>query len=182
MKYFDLLPNMNYGNIQIINLFYRYNIKESIPQEYIRIYAMRPGQSLEDVAYDVYNNTELWWVIALINDINDVFFDIMLSDNIIRTMAKDQSTYDGVLNQEDFITKYDFLSDENDKKQNINILSKDHITDFLSDMSRISEKNLFVDSLPVDLVYEPIDIIDFKLFINNDKLLIDSEGKLITIE
>jgi len=39
------------------------------------LYAVKPGDTLDSLALDYYNNPTLFWIIAYFNDIQDVFID-----------------------------------------------------------------------------------------------------------
>lgn len=178
MKYFEMIPNIIYGNRQIVNLFYKYDFIKEINIEYLFNHEMQMGECLEDVSLKYYKTTELWWILAMINNIQDVFYDILLSDELIRDMARKQSTVDEILDQELFIEKYEFLSDENEKKRIIKILNEENVTDFLSAISRISERNTFIDTLTSDLEYVKLDTDVYNNFMNSSKL-IDKEGNML---
>lgn len=91
MDYFENLPKLDatYGKTtnSIRNLFFKIQVASTINSEYLIAYRIKDGQSLEDIANEVYGDTALWWVIALINNIADVFFDLPLSSTVLQTIA-----------------------------------------------------------------------------------------------
>jgi hypothetical protein len=173
MKYFNLLPTINYGGVYITNLFYRYILDTPIDQKYLFDYKMKYGESLEDIALTMYNNTQLWWVIALINNIYDPFFDILVDDNVIRENAKDQATIDNALDHDKFIEIYDILSNENETKRNIKILTKEHLNSFLSDVAKLSGNQTETDEHSIAGIYEVINKVTFLNFIADDTAIIE---------
>jgi hypothetical protein len=91
MDYFENLPKVSvtYGNTTnlIRNLFFKVRVASDINEEYLITYKIRDGQTLEDIAEDIYGDAGLWWVIALVNDIEDVYFDLPLDPNSVQTIA-----------------------------------------------------------------------------------------------
>jgi hypothetical protein len=91
MDYFENLPKINitYGNTTnlIRNLFFKITIGTTINEEFLIVYKINDGQTLEDIAEEVYGDSALWWVIAIINNIQDVYYDLPLDPNSVQTIA-----------------------------------------------------------------------------------------------
>ena len=79
----DFVPVLNsYNYAHAFNVynedgFYYYNLLKNIqfpddlaPNTY-QLVRPRPGELLPQISYRVYKQTELWWIIALINKINN---------------------------------------------------------------------------------------------------------------
>ena len=139
MEYFNFLPKITYDNIYTIrNLFYKYYFSETIPSEYLYSYILADGESLESISFDVYNDINYWWLLAIINDIRDIIFELPLQTEVLQKIATDQSTIEGVLDLELFSENYDELETENDLKRNIKILKPIHLNDVLSNIIKES--------------------------------------------
>lgn len=134
MKYFRLLPIIAHGDFQVRNIFNKYILDDPIEDKYLFTKTMQENETLESVANDEYGDSELFWVLVILNDIRDMIFDMPLPDDVLQTIAK-QMTMDseGFLDLVVYGTNYDALQDENDQKRYIKVLKADFINEFLSD-------------------------------------------------
>jgi hypothetical protein len=91
MDYFENLPKITYteGNVSnvIRNLFFKIQVTSDINNEYLINYEIQDGQTLEDISFDVYGDPKFWWIIALVNDIQDVIYDLPLDDSTVTKIA-----------------------------------------------------------------------------------------------
>lgn len=156
MKYFTLLPKIEYANAIITNLFYTYQLVSDIDPIYLFDYRVKSGETLESIAYAQYDNARLWWVLALINDIHDVVFDFVIDDALLREDAENQATTDGVLDHDKFLEIYETLSDQNEAKRDIKILSLEYLNTFLTDIVELSptdtEYSLDIDAYTYNML------------------------------
>lgn len=137
MKYFELLPKITYGDIYSIrNLNKKYYFLNDINPEYLSTYDISDGESLESICVDQYKDPSLWWLIAILNDIEDIIFDLPLTEEILQTIARDLATTDSVLDDTLYLEKYDLLVDENDTKRTIRIFKPEFIQKVLSEISK----------------------------------------------
>ena len=134
MKYFKLLPVISYGNAELRNIFNKYVLQDAIEPKYLFTRLLSDNESLEDIAYDEYGDAELWWVLAIINDIRDVVFDLSIDEDSLQIIAREMSTTDGILDTILYIENYELLQAENDLKRNLKILKDEFINQFLSDI------------------------------------------------
>ena len=141
MNFFKLLPQITYDGVLIRNLFFKYYLITNIPDKYLATYNIKDGETLESIAEFIYGDTELWWVIAFINQIEDVIFDLPISQTAIQAMAKDQSTINGVLDMSLFSSTFDKLETENDAKRVIKVVKVDHLNRVLSDIIQKFNEN-----------------------------------------
>jgi len=141
MNFFKLLPQITYDGVLIRNLFFKYYLITDIPDKYLATYNIKDGETLESIAEFIYGDTELWWVIAFINQIEDVIFDLPISQTAIQAMAKDQSTINGVLDMSLFSSTFDKLETENDAKRVIKVVKVDHLNRVLSDIIQKFNEN-----------------------------------------
>lgn len=84
MAYFDQLPDLLYASkikksgygdyTRIKNIFRRYKLRDDVKKVAVQFYkyAIPLGFTPEQVAYDVYDDPNLYWVILVINDIVDI--------------------------------------------------------------------------------------------------------------
>ena len=102
--YFSILPNIKYDvkpqsfpfsssdYVEVNNFFRRYTISEDIFDftVYLNQYAVRQGIRLEFIAEEIYGRPELDWVIALTNNITNVYEDWPMDDNILQKWAEEK--------------------------------------------------------------------------------------------
>lgn len=112
-----------FGTITIENLkrdfFNKYFITESSSLVDIRL---PEATNLDLMAYHLYGDHNLYWIIILANDFQDVFFDLPLTNNEIQLMAKNKIERDEELSISDYGRIYEELMEENDKKRLIKIV------------------------------------------------------------
>ena len=102
--YFSILPNIKYDvkpqsfpfsssdYVEVNNFFRRYTINEDIFDftVYLNQYAVRQGIRLEFIAEEIYGRPELDWVIALTNNITNVYEDWPMDDNSLQKWAEEK--------------------------------------------------------------------------------------------
>ena len=102
--YFSILPNIKYDvkpqsfpfsssdYVEVNNFFRRYSISEDIFDftVYLNQYAVRQGIRLEFIAEEIYGRPELDWVIALTNNITNVYEDWPMDDNSLQKWAEEK--------------------------------------------------------------------------------------------
>lgn len=134
MRYFELLPKLQYGDLTIRNIFNKYILDNPLEDRYLYTKTLREHETLESVAYDEYSDPELWWVLVIINDIRDVIFDLPVPDEALQAIAR-QMTLDseGSLDLAVYGANYDDLQSENNDKRAIKVLKADFVNAFLAD-------------------------------------------------
>lgn len=120
MEYFDLIENIEYEDAIIKNLHQKIVLKSEIPQDYLQTYNITDGESLETIAFDLYGNDRLFWVLALVNDIDDLVFDLPLETSVLQKLCKNevktffQTVIDSTHPKQTFLHKLQETSDPKD--------------------------------------------------------------------
>jgi len=88
--YFSYFPKMYYDAVQdgtsspklVTDLLTRLKVRKGIVNEIsaLSTYSVVSGETPEQVSYKLYGTVNYYWVILLVNDIKDRFFDWPLSD------------------------------------------------------------------------------------------------------
>lgn len=91
MRYFELLPIIDINNQQFRNLFKRVFIENMEDNQLIDT-RINEYDTLTAISYNLYGSTDYWWVIACLNNIQDINFSIPLTNNQINTIAQENST------------------------------------------------------------------------------------------
>ena len=102
--YFSILPNIKYDvkpqsfpfsssdYVEVNNFFRRYLINEDIFDftVYLNKYAVNQGIRIETIAEEVYGRPSLDWVIALTNNITNIYEDWPMDDIVLQEWAEDK--------------------------------------------------------------------------------------------
>ena len=105
-KFFDQFPRINYnlsgvnGNTNIVtDIFRRVKIRSKIADNVSLLdkYDVAEGEKPEDVAYKVYGEADYFWVITLVNNIVNRYYDWPLDSFSFQEYVKDKySNPDGI--------------------------------------------------------------------------------------
>ena len=143
MKYFSNIPTFNYGasnasdSALMKNIFYV--IKFDVSDSAIEYYTINGVKRLDQISFELYGSTDYWWLIASINNIQDIIFDLPLSEDYIIESSKrkakkyydDISTGDGLSK---YLEIYDKYIEENDNKRSIKVISPSVLPDIITDI------------------------------------------------
>jgi hypothetical protein len=144
MNYFNSLPTISYEingtPTQMKNLFYYLNIS-SITDEILTIYRINGTKRLDQISYELYNTTDYWWILALINEIQDIIFDLPVTDEILRditsSLVAEKFTNIVTVEALDYYDiKLDELTIDNDSKRIIKIIDKSYIGRVISEINK----------------------------------------------
>jgi hypothetical protein len=106
MLYFDNLPIITYGNDTARDLTSVLDIVSAVSEDIIQYYRINEGQTLFHVADEIYGDSTLWWLIALLNGIQDIIFDLPVDDDVLVKITKASTPqYLRVLNTDYYSTK-----------------------------------------------------------------------------
>jgi hypothetical protein len=144
MLYFEHLPVINYDSAdteeiaKLRNLFFRLDIT-NIDKDYTRIYRINGESRLDLISQELYGTTDYWWIIALINNIHDIIFDLPLNEELLKQVATDRTlavypalTSPGALAY--WTEQVEELVLENDEKRLINVISQQHIGKIITEI------------------------------------------------
>lgn len=145
MKYFEKLPLVEYttDDEQIAlmrNIFYNFKLNIS-GKNYYKLYKISNIKRLDQISYELYGTTEYWWILAYINGIVDIIFDLPLESEILHQIALEEAKEipeyleeDGTLNVDGmdyYVDRVDELEAENDLKRTIKVIAPEAITDVI---------------------------------------------------
>lgn len=77
MDYFSYFKKINYDGVVIPNIFKRAKIIENIKNNstYFTFYMVQEGETPDSVAYNMYNDSNMYWLIMLTNNMFNPQFD-----------------------------------------------------------------------------------------------------------
>jgi len=69
---------------KFLNLFRSYKLNDEVQTDvvFFETYEVSNGEFWDDISYNIYGTPQLWWVIALINNIVNPFEELEEGDNI----------------------------------------------------------------------------------------------------
>ncbi len=148
MKHFENLPTITYSptnletTVEMKNLFYTLDIIIQ-NNNFIELYVIEGVKRLDNISYELYDTTEHWWILAKINSINDIIFDLPLEEEVLRKIAEDRTLNideGGFSSLEDpdaldyYIEQFEILVEENDNKRQINVIKPVYIGNVLTEI------------------------------------------------
>lgn len=98
MAYFNKFPKMMYdlnadGNLNLVpDIFRRVKVRNKIKDNISLLdkYDVGEGESPETIAYKLYGSTEYFWVVCLMNNIVNRFYDWPLDEYVFQEYCKDK--------------------------------------------------------------------------------------------
>lgn len=94
-------------------------------------YKIEGSKNVDTISYEIYEDPSFYWLIIMINNIQDVFFDLPLSENELRLIAKEKVEQDGV-GMDKFYSYYKELEEENNEKRIILAVRPEYLNRFLT--------------------------------------------------
>jgi hypothetical protein len=117
MNYFENIPEIYYkitdANFvaKIRNIFYKYELtlKGINLFEY---YTITSVKRIDQISYDLYGTTDYWWIIAILNDIIDIIFDLPIQDTYLYKLAREYVKEREITDNKTYFTRFDKLTTE----------------------------------------------------------------------
>lgn len=133
MKYFELLPKLDYNNTEVRNIFKHYILASEVDRGYLQKYVVTEYETLEKISYKLYDTTDYWWILAIVNDFKDIIFDIPLSSEMMKQIATEESKKYPVEQQmAKYVEIYEQLEAENDAKREIDVVNPRFMSQILT--------------------------------------------------
>jgi hypothetical protein len=102
-------------------------------------YEISDGERIEVVSNKVYGTKEFWWIIALFNDMTNLFTEWPMTNDQITTLATKLVDEEGIYPYE---TYFKILFEKNETKRKINLLKQGFVGNFVWDIrKKVIEKN-----------------------------------------
>ena len=105
-KYFNQFPRMLYdlegkgdSVVLVTDIFRRVKARSKIQKNVTMLdnYDVGEGEKPEDIAYKIYGDTDYFWVVTLVNNIVNRFYDWPLPEFVFQQYLKDKySNPDGI--------------------------------------------------------------------------------------
>jgi len=127
MKYFEQFNKIDINATNFRDIFFRV-LLTSITEEQLSIYTLNDYETIKDVSNAYYGSVDLWWTIAIVNNIYDINYDWVLTLEEINEICKEKTS-----TPEDFLILFDELTTKNDTKRTIKLIQRQFINQFISD-------------------------------------------------
>jgi hypothetical protein len=142
MQYFENLEILNYSipnypDAKLRNIFN--TLKLDIDEDFIQTYRIDEVKRLDQISYELYETTNYWWIIALLNDINDIIFDIPVSDEVLMEAAKKKTLeeYETIeAGMDYYLELYEQYQEVNESKRVINVVIPSYISRVITEIVR----------------------------------------------
>ncbi len=87
---FDLIPNINYDGTIVKNFFRKVKLRDDAFQysTIFKTYTVKDGETPQDVSFKFYQNINYYWIILLVNDIQNINTDWGMSSIIFEDYIK----------------------------------------------------------------------------------------------
>jgi len=100
MKYFNQFPGIDYdlkgdGNTkEVTDIWRRVKARSKIINNVTAFdkYDVQEGEKPEDIAYKIYGDTDYFWVVTLVNNIVNRYYDWPLDEYVFQQYVKDKYT------------------------------------------------------------------------------------------
>jgi len=130
--YFSYFPNVVIGDTTVKDIYSHYFFQKLFQDNstLFKEYNVTDGETPETLAYKFYGDKAYFWIILMVNEIKDYFYDWPLSDNELRLLTDE---YYNELS-ETGVTKdqiFEDLYNENEGKRVIKYLDPDRFSDFI---------------------------------------------------
>ena len=175
MSYFAQFPKIQYdlkgdGNVNIVpDIFRRIKLKNKIRDNLVLLdkYDLTDGEKPEDVAYKIYGSVDYYWVVLLINNVVDRYYDWPMGFQEFEEYVKDKYAEPGAIHHfevkqssgrqeglepEDFshfievnadhqgaqsVSNYEYEQRLQNQKRQIKVLDPDYLSSFIEEFEKL---------------------------------------------
>ena len=175
MAYFQQFPKLQYdlkgdGNVNVVpDIFRRIKLKNKVRDNLVLLdkYDLTDGEKPEDVAFKIYGSVDYYWVVLLINNIVDRYYDWPMGFQEFEEYVKDKYAEPGAihhyevkqssgrqdgLSPEDFshyievnadhsnsqaVSNYEYEQRLQNQKRQIKVLDPDYLSSFIEEFEKL---------------------------------------------
>ena len=175
MSYFAQFPKIQYdikgdGNVNVIpDIFRRIKLKNKIRDNLVILdkYDLTDGEKPEDVAFKIYGSVDYYWVVLLVNNVVDRYYDWPMGFQEFENYVNDKYAEPGAIHHfevkqtsgrqeglepEDYshfievnadhpgaqsVSNYEYEQRLQNKKRQIKILNPDYLSSFIEEFEKL---------------------------------------------
>jgi hypothetical protein len=131
-KYFEKFSTVEFNGVLTRDFINWYDVVGLAERgDFFMNYIIENGENLDTIAYKLYGNTSYYWIILLLNNIQDAFYDLPLSEDEIKKVVLQKIEAEGK-DISEFYKYYNEESERNNKKKYVRVVSPDKIKQFIS--------------------------------------------------
>lgn len=97
------------------------------------LYQLKDGDLPEDVSKTYYGTYDFWWAILLFNSIDKPLHQWILSERQVHHLVDLYHRFQNKYSKEGY---YTLLSDTNESRRSIDVLKKEHLLEFISELKK----------------------------------------------
>lgn len=134
IDYFDYLDDIVLNGVHVKDIYKRLDFiyqQMNSNEDLLLDVRLNDEVSPEDIALRLYKNKLYYWIVLLVNEVQDYFYDWLLDYNDLKNLA--QKYWDDGIHFEytsvDQILEY--LTTKNEEKRNIKVLNPVYLNEFL---------------------------------------------------
>lgn len=126
--------------VKLLNIFEHISILEKFKQNILNFdpYVIKDYDRIETVSFDKYGSIDYWWVIAIVNDMKNLFTDWPLTESQLAELSQRMFTKEGKYNKQ---TYYNLLFERNEKKRNVFLPKTSVVNDIVTKFRYQFEKS-----------------------------------------
>lgn len=129
---FDKFETVLYNGIPTKDFMVAYDITNIEDKgDFFFEYKIEGSKNIDTISYEIYGNASFYWIIIMINNIQDVFFDLPLSENELRLIAKNRVEENNE-SMDKFYEYYTELENENNNKRILLVVRPEYLNRFLT--------------------------------------------------
>jgi len=141
-KLFDKFNIVEFNGVKTRDFIQGYDIENLTNKgDFFVEYAIEGNPNLDTLSYKIYGDVSYYWVIILVNNIQDAFFDLPMSQEELKVLSKtqleDEAKSLGITNIKEhvannFYTRFLLNEEENNNKRIIKIVRPETLPKFLN--------------------------------------------------
>ena len=175
MAYFQQFPKLQYdlkgdGNVNVVpDIFRRIKLKNKVRDNLVLLdkYDLTDGEKPEDVAFKIYGSVDYYWVVLLVNNVVDRYYDWPMGFQEFEEFVKDKYAEPGAihhyevkqssgrqdgLSPEDYshyievnadhlnsqaVSNYEYEQRLQNQKRQIKVLDPDYLSSFIEEFEKL---------------------------------------------
>lgn len=134
IEYFDYLDTIVLNNVSIKDIYQRLNfIYEQLNanEDLLLEYRLKDYERPEDLAFRYYGDKRYYWILLLVNGMQDYFYDWLLTYEDLKALSTKYWSEGITLGCADVNAILEYLVEKNEEKRIIKFLNPKYFGDFL---------------------------------------------------
>ena len=131
-RYFEKFGNIEFNGVATRDFINWYDVIGIAERgDFFINYTIENGENLDSLSYRLYGDASYYWIILLLNNIQDAFYDLPLSEYEIKKVVLMKLELEGI-DISEFYKYYQEESEKNNIKKYIRVVNPDKLKQFIS--------------------------------------------------